>query len=77
MKEKWLKFKRKADKITDNILEVDFTLLVIYIIFVAVISIVVKSVGGEYSTFVLVSIGTLLGRAFGIFERKQKEKRDL
>lgn len=73
MKEKWMKFKRKADKITAYLWDVDSGFIMMYLGIVITICIIIELVGGDCTSFALIIVGTLLGKVIGYRLRVRKE----
>lgn len=76
MKEKLLKLKFKADKVTDYFWEVDFGFIITYIGIIVIICTIIELIGGSCISFVLTTVGVLLGKAIGYRLRVRKEQKD-
>lgn len=63
MKEKLLKLKNKADKVTYYLWESDSTFIVSYIAIVALICSVANLFGYDWDGFLCISLGLLTGKA--------------
>lgn len=52
-------------------LDADLTVLLLYIVSVATICFFIDKIGGDYTTFICICIGVLLGKACGVFIRRK------
>lgn len=71
MKEKLKKALKITNNFLDKYLEINLTILLLYLGMVAIICLFVHMIGVQFTTFICIAIGTLLGKAVGVYTKKK------
>ena len=71
MKEKLKKALKITNNFLDKYLEINLTILLLYLGMVAISCLFVHMIGGQFTTFICIAIGTLLGKAVGVYTKKK------
>lgn len=72
MKNKIATFKKRADMVCEKLINLDFTITVVYIMVVIIVAIIFKITRNQCLTFVLSCCSAMLGRAIMTHHRRKQ-----